>query len=257
MVGINIKKIGNITVISINRFERRNAVDHNTSKMLEKAFSDFNSDPEQHVGIITGENGTFSSGADLKDAKAMSLEVLNENGPMGFTRMFIEKPLIAAISGYCVAGGLEMALVADIRIADSNSKFGFLERRFGVPLIDGGTQRLPKIVGLGRAMDLILTGKLISAEEAMSIGLVNYISENGKSFEKALEIAGLIDSYPSETVNNDRLSMLRGISMPLEKGLRIEADYGKKSIDSGAVDKGSKRFISGEGRHGNINDKRN
>lgn len=255
MSEINIKKYGNITVISINRFNRRNAVDSITSKMLENGFKDFNSDPDQHIGIITGENGTFSSGADLNDAKAMSSEVMNENGPMGFTRMLIQKPLIAAISGYCVAGGMEMALAADIRIAEKGSKFGFLERRFGVPLIDGGTQRLPKIIGLGRAMDLILTGRLISAEEAMSIGLVNYITETGKSLEKALDIAKLLDSYPSITMNNDRLAALEGLSQPLEKGLRIEAKYGKKSIESGTVNEGSKRFISGEGRHGNIKNK--
>jgi Enoyl-CoA hydratase/carnithine racemase len=169
---------------------------------------------------------------------------------MGFTRMEIIKPLIAAISGYCVAGGLEMALVADIRIADIDSTIGFLERRFGVPLIDGGTQRLPRIIGMGRALDMILTGKLVSADEAKSMGLVNYVTEHGKSLDKAIEIAKLIDSYPAITMLNDRLSLFEGLSAPLEQGLRIEAEYGKKTIDSGIVEEGAQRFISGHGRHG-------
>ncbi len=247
---INIRKDGHITIISINRYNRRNAVDYKASKMLEKAFIDFNRDSEQHIAIITGENGIFSAGADLNDAKAMGGEVLGENGPMGFTRMEMVKPLIAAISGYCVAGGLEMALAADIRIADIDTKIGFLERRFGVPLIDGGTQRLPRIIGMGRALDMILTGKLISGNEAMSIGLVNYVTEQGKSLEKAIEIAKVIDSYPQATLLNDRLALFEGISKPPGQGLKIEAEYGKKTIDSGIVADGAQRFISGHGRHG-------
>jgi enoyl-CoA hydratase len=249
---INVKNEGPITVISINRYERRNAVNYVVSKMLEKAMKDFNEDPEQHIAIITGEGGTFSSGADLTDTKAMGAGVLNENGPLGFTRMALGKPLIAAISGYCVAGGLEMALAADIRVADKNSMLGFLERRFGVPLIDGGTQRLPRIIGLGRALDMILTGKLISAGEALSMGLVNYVSENGKSLEKAIETAKLIDSYPGITLINDRASVFEGLSKPLDQGIRIEAQLGKKTIDSGIVQKESKSFLSGRGRHGEI-----
>ena len=133
----------------------------------------------------------------------MSGEVLNKNGSMGFTRMIFQKPLIAAIEGYCVAGGLEMPLASDIRIAGRDSRFGFLERRFGIPLIDGGTQRLPAIIGIGRALDMILTGKLISADEAYKIGLVNYITDNGMALEKAMEIGEIIDSYPQEALIND------------------------------------------------------
>jgi len=249
---INIRIDGHITIISINRYDHRNAVDYKTSKMLEKAFIDFNSDSEQHIAIITGENGTFSAGADLNDARAMSLEVLGKNGPMGFTRMKIVKPLIAAISGYCVAGGLEMALAADIRIADNDSMIGFLERRFGVPLIDGGTQRLPCIIGMGRALDMIITGKLVSADEAKSMGLVNYVTEHGGSLDKAIEIAKLIDSYPAITMLNDRLALFDGLSKPLYDGLKIEAEYGKKTIDSGIVEEGAQKFISGNGKHGKI-----
>lgn len=247
-----INKKDRITIVTINRPNVRNAVNYKTSKMLENAMEEFNSDSEQHVCIITGNCGNFSSGADLSDAEKMSGEVLNKNGPMGFTRMFFQKPLIAAIEGYCVAGGLEMALSADIRISGKDAKFGFLERRFGVPLIDGGTQRLPKIIGVGRALDMILTGKLISAKEAHEIGLVNYITDNGRALEKAIEIAKIMDSYPWDTLINDRLSLYNGLYEPLNKGLRIEAEFGKKTIDGGAVRDGAKKFISGHGRHGKM-----
>ena len=245
-----ITRQGRITIISINRPEVRNAVNYKTSKMLEKAMKEFNEDGEQHIAIITGEKGNFSAGADLSDAEKMSGEVLNENGPMGFTRMVFQKPVIAAIEGYCVAGGLEMALTADIRVAGRSSKLGFLERRFGVPLIDGGTQRLSYIIGTGRALDMILTGKLISGDEAYQMGLVNYVTGNGQAMEKALEIAMLIDSFPWTTVINDRNSLIQGIYGPLNSGLRIEAEFGKKTIDSGAVKEGAKKFLAGSGRHG-------
>jgi enoyl-CoA hydratase len=250
MDDVIITKKERITVISINRPDVRNAINYKTSRLLQKAMEEFNFDSAQHVAIITGTDGNFSAGADLSDAKKMSEEVLNENGPMGFTRMIFQKPVIAAIEGYCVAGGLEMALAADIRIAEKNSKFGFLERRFGVPLIDGGTQRLPAIIGLGRALDMILTGKLISGEEAYGIGLVNYITDKGKTLEKAMEIGKLIDSFPWTTVINDRLSLIHGISESLKDGLRIEAELGKKTIDSGVVQNGAEKFLSGSGRHG-------
>ncbi len=249
---IIISKKERITIITINRPGVRNAVNYRTSKMLEKAMEEFSSDNEQHIAIITGNGGNFSAGADLSDAEKMSEEVLNKNGPMGFTRMIFQKPVIAAVEGYCVAGGLEMALAADIRIADKSSKFGFLERRFGVPLIDGGTQRLTTIIGMGRALDMILTGKLISGEEAYEMGLVNYITDRGKTLEKAMEIADLIDSFPWTTLVNDRLSLIQGISEPISRGLMIEAEFGKKTIDSGAVKYGAKKFLSGSGRHGKI-----
>ncbi|WMT50907.1 MAG: crotonase/enoyl-CoA hydratase family protein [Ferroplasma sp.] len=240
-----------ITIITINRPDVRNAVNYKTSKMLENAMLEFNSDSIQHIAIITGTGGNFSAGADLSDAEKMGGEVLNKNGPMGFSRMDFQKPVIAAVEGYCVAGGLEMALAADIRVAGKNAKLGFLERRFGVPLIDGGTQRLPRIIGMGRALDLILTGKIISADEAHRIGLINYLAEGGKALEKAVEIAMLIDSFPWTTVVNDRLALIQGISGTLDDGLRVEAEFGKKTIESGVVKEGAERFLSGSGRHGN------
>ncbi len=239
-----------ITIISINRPDVRNAVNYKTSKILEKAMLEFNLDNAQHIAIITGTGGNFSAGADLSDAQKMSGEVLNKYGPMGFTRMAFQKPVIAAVEGYCVAGGLEMALAADIRIAAGTAKLGFLERRFGVPLIDGGTQRLPRVIGMGRALDLILTGKVISADEAYSIGLVNYLTDEGKTLEKAVEIAMLIDSFPWTTVVNDRLALIQGISENPDNGLRLEAEFGKKTIESGIVKDGAEKFMSGSGRHG-------
>ncbi len=246
-----IEKINHITIIRLNRPERRNAVDSKTSDMLYRAFHDFLKEDCQYIAIITG-NDNFSAGADLNDVNEMSKNVLSSNGPMGFTRLTSNKPVIAAISGYCVAGGLEMALFADIRIADRTTKLGFLERRFGIPLIDGGTQRLPRIIGLGRAMDLILTGKLINAEEAYNIGLINYIAENGRSLEKAIEIAENIISYPLKTLVNDRNAVYEGLDLKLEDALMVEARYGKNTLDSGIALRGSKEFISGKGRHGKI-----
>ncbi len=190
---------GHIFIVTINRPERRNAIDANTAEELHRAWTYFDNNPDLYVGVITGADGNFSSGgADLYDIDRLISRVTNpEGGPLGFTRLRLSKPVIAAISGYCVAGGLEIALWADIRVADKTAKFGFLERRFGVPLVDGGTQRLAKIVGLGRALDLILTGRLISAEEAYQWGgLVNYLVDEGKALDKAIEIAELISKYP-------------------------------------------------------------
>ncbi|MEM0140372.1 MAG: crotonase/enoyl-CoA hydratase family protein [Ferroplasma sp.] len=250
MANIIIEKHGHITVIKINRIEKKNAVDHNTSMELEAAFNEFNTDINQHIAILTGNGDTFCAGADLNDVVKMSDDAMNKNGPMGFTRMYISKPVIAAISGYCVAGGLEMALAADIRVADKDSSFGFLERRFGVPLIDGGTQRLPRIIGFGRAMDMILTGKLIDAGEAYRIGLVNYLAEHGGALDFALGLARQIDSFPQITMNNDREAAYTGIDHDLKYGLAIEAVYGRETLQSGTAIKGADEFLSGKGRHG-------
>lgn len=248
---IIVEKVNHITIIKINRPEKRNAIDHEAADLLYNAFIDFSRDEEQYIAILTG-NENFSAGADLTDVNEMSKNVLSKNGPMGFTRLKINKPVIAAISGYCVAGGLEMALFSDIRIADKNSKFGFLERRFGVPLIDGGTYRLPKIIGLGRSLDLILTGKLIDADEAYNIGLINYITENGKSLEKAMEIASKIINYPFKTIINDRSSVYSGLNLDYKDGLMSEANYGKDTLDSGVAIKGASEFIKGKGKHGEL-----
>lgn len=174
-------------------------------------------------------------------------------GPLGFTRMLLSKPVIAAISGYCVSGGLEIALWADFRIADETAKFGFLQMRFEVPLINGGTQRLLKVVGLGNALYLMITGKLISSQEALRIGLVNEVVEKGRALERSLEIARLIAEYPQETLRNDRKSLFAGLGEPLGKGLEIEMEIGMDSLRNEEIYKKAEKFVrNGKGRHGKM-----
>ncbi len=247
---IIIEERGPIFIVTINRPGRRNAIDADTAEELHRAWMYFDNNPNLYVGVITGAGGNFSSGADLYDIDRLINRVSNPEGPLGFTRLRLTKPVIAAISGYCVAGGLEISLWADIRVADKTAKFGFLERRFGVPLVDGGTQRLARIVGLGRALDLILTGRLISAEEAYQWGLINYLIDEGKSIDKAIEIAELISRYPQETLRNDRLAVYEGLDKPLSEGLMIEMNYGLSSIKTGELYEGARKFKEGVGRHG-------
>lgn len=249
---IVVEERGRVFIVIINRPERRNAIDADTAEELYRAWTYFDKNPDLYVGVITGAGGNFSSGADLYDIDRLVGRVTRPEGPLGITRLRLTKPVIAAISGYCVAGGLEIALWADIRVADRTAKFGFLERRFGVPLVDGGTQRLARVVGLGRALDLILTGRLISAEEAYQWGLVNYLVDEGKALDKAVEIAELISSYPQETLRNDRLAVYEGLGKPIGEGLMIEVNYGLKSIKTGELYEGARRFKEGMGRHGDV-----
>ncbi len=249
---IVVEERGRIFIVTINRPERRNAIDADTAEELYRAWTYFDNNPDLYVGVITGAGGNFSSGADLYDIDRLINRVSNSEGPLGFTRLRLSKPVIAAVSGYCVAGGLEIALWADIRVADKTAKFGFLERRFGVPLVDGGTQRLARIIGLGRALDLILTGRLISAEEAYQWGLVSYLVDEGKAIDKAIEIAELISKYPQETLRNDRLAVYEGLDKPLSEGLIIEMNYGLKSIRTGEIYEGVRKFKEGMGRHGDL-----
>lgn len=246
------KIIENILIVTLNDPNNRNAVDFDMANELEKIWINFEKNDNLNVAIITGSGNNFSAGANLYDVKRLLNRVENPNGPLGFTRLIINKPVIAAINGYCVAGGLEIALWADIRVAGKNSKFGFLERRFGVPLIDGGTQRLPKIIGLGRALDLILTGKLIDAQEAYQIGLINYLVEDDEVLNKSIEIAKMISSFPQNTLRNDRLSVYEGLGRRLSDGLNIEMKYGIDSIKTNELINGSELFKKGLGRHGEI-----
>ena len=190
----------------------------------------------------------FCAGADLKSIETLGPRLELDEGPLGFTRLISPKPTVAAISGWCLAGGLELALWCDLRIAAESARLGFTERRFGVPLIDGGTQRLPRIVGLGRALDMILTGRIVEAEEAERIGLVTEIVPPGRHLERALEIAEALARFPQDTMLADRAAALAGIGLPLEEGLRLEARSGLATLGT-AVD-GAARFASGEGRGG-------
>jgi enoyl-CoA hydratase len=235
-----------IAILTIDRPERRNAVDRATADALLAGYRRFEEDPAVSVLVVTGAGSeAFCAGADLK---AMDNDALSANGPMGFTRLIAKKPVIAAIEGYCVAGGLEIALFCDLRVAARSARLGCLERRFGVPLIDGGTQRLPRIVGLGRALDLVLTGRLVDAKEAERIGLVDRVVDDGQALNAALKLAAELLEYPWACLLADRMSLFEGIGRPLEQGLQIEADRGAGVLLE-ARD-GAARFAGGAGRHG-------
>jgi enoyl-CoA hydratase len=239
---------GAMAILTIDRPGRRNAVDRATAAALLEGYLRFEEDPALAVLIVTGAgNEAFCAGADLK---AIDNDATSVTGPMGFTRLIAKKPVIAAIEGYCVAGGLEIALFCDLRVAGRSARFGCLERRFGVPLIDGGTQRLPRVVGLGRALDLVLTGRLIDAAEAEHIGLLNRVVDDGQALASALELAGELLEYPWACLLADRLSLLEGVGRPLTEGLVIEAERGASLDVAHEALAGAARFSGGAGRHG-------
>ena len=246
---VTLERVGAAAVLAIDRQERRNAVDGPTADALERAFHDFEADDEARVLVVTGAGGVaFCAGADLKAIDSFGPRLMSEAGPFGFTRLTASKPTIAAISGWCLAGGLELALWCDLRIATEGSTLGFPERRWGVPLIDGGTQRLPRIVGMGRAMDLILTGRMIDAREAHEIGMVNEVVAEGRHLERALEIAEGLARFPQETMLADRRAAIEGFGLPLDEALALEAKAGPAVFEAAIA--GASRFAGGEGRGG-------
>lgn len=233
-----------LAVITIDRPERRNAVDAATAAALAEAWERFDQDDSLRVGILTGAGGVFSSGADL-----VAFDLVDRPGGfLGFTRTTVSKPTIAAVEGYCVAGGLEMAVWCDLRVAAEDAVFGCFERRFGVPLVDGGTQRLPRLLGLGRALDLILTGRQVGAAEAHRIGLVDRVVLPGEALTAAAELGRLIAGFPQQTVVSDRGAVLEGLGLPLPEGLEVERRLGTEVL--AAATEGAKRFAAGAGRHG-------
>jgi enoyl-CoA hydratase len=243
---VRYERVGAAAVLTIDRPDRRNAVDAATARLLRQGFDDFEADGDARVLVLTGAGGeAFCAGADLK---AIDLNVDDPAGPEGFTRLTPSKPAIAAVDGWCLAGGLELALWCDLRIATPGSTFGFFERRWGVPLVDGGTQRLPRVVGMGRAMDLILTGRPVDADEALRIGLVNEVVPPGKHLERALELAERIGAFPQETMLADRRAAIEGSGLPLADGLDLEHRLGRETLAVAA--RGAARFAAGEGRHG-------
>jgi enoyl-CoA hydratase len=241
---------GPVRILRIQRPEVRNAVDSKLAKALRDAWLAFDKDPEAKVGILTGGDEVFCAGADLADLDGLAAEVEGDHGPLGFSRLSVSKPVLAAVAGYCVGGGLELACWCDIRVADTTAVFGCFERRFGVPLIDGGTQRLPRIVGLGRALEIILTGRPIRAEEARAMGLVNEIVPPGQALRRAMEVAQQIAAFPQLCVKSDRQAVYEGLGNRLEKGLRIEARLGAEVLRSGEPAAGAKDFKKGKGRGG-------
>jgi enoyl-CoA hydratase len=240
------ERIGAAAVLTIDRPRRRNAIDAAAAAAFRRGLKDFEADEAARVLVLTGAGGeAFCAGADLK---AMDLEVDHPDGPMGPTRLTPAKPAIAAVDGWCLAGGVELALWCDLRIATPQSTFGLFERRWGVPLVDGGTQRLPRVVGMGRALELILTGRPVPAEEAQRIGLVNELVEPGRHLERALELAERIAAFPQETMLADRRAAIEGFGLPLADGIALEHKLGREVLDVAA--RGAARFASGEGRHG-------
>jgi enoyl-CoA hydratase len=248
-MAVDYERLGAAAVVTIDRQERRNAVDGPTAELLQQAFDRFEEDDEARVMVLTGAGGVaFCAGADLKAIESFGPRMDDPRGPLGFTRDTSSKPTIAAISGWCLAGGLELALWCDLRIATDTAALGFPERRWGVPLVDGGTQRLPRIVGLGRALDMILSGRIVEASEARAVGLVTEVVPAGRHLERALDIAEGLAAFPQETMLADRRAAIEGLGMPLEDGLRLEAQSGPATLETAW--KGAGRFAGGEGRGG-------
>jgi len=236
-------------VVSIDRPERRNAVDGPTAEALHEALRRFEGEEDARAMVLTGAGGVaFCAGADLKAIDTFGGRLMAPEGPMGFTRLTPSKPTIAAISGFALAGGLELALWCDLRIATEGSKLGYPERRWGVPLIDGGTQRLPRIVGLGRALDLILTGRIIDAGEAHAMGMLTEVVAEGAHLQRAIELANNLARFPQSTMLADRRAAIEGLGMTLQEGLALESQAGPETYL--AAINGAQRFASGEGRGG-------
>jgi enoyl-CoA hydratase len=244
---------GAVRVVTLDRAHARNAVDRTTAQALADAFRAFDTDPSVSVAVFSGANGTFCAGADLKaladPTRRNRLEPTGD-APMGPTRMLLSKPVIAAVSGHAVAGGAELALWCDLRVFEESAVFGIFCRRFGVPLIDGGTVRLPRLVGLSRALDLILTGRPVDAREALSIGLANRVVPDGTAEAAAVELARQLAALPQTCLRNDRLSAYEQWDHTLEGALGNEFRRGLDTFGSGESQRGAARFASGAGRHG-------
>jgi enoyl-CoA hydratase len=251
-MGVTVEQEGPLTIVTIDRPERRNAVDPETARLLTSAFRTFDEDASQSVAVLTGSGGTFCAGADLKAIASGDASRVAEDGdgPMGPTRLLLAKPVIAAIEGHAVAGGLELACWCDLRVAGEGAVLGVFCRRFGVPLVDLGTIRLPRLIGHGRAMDLILTGRGVEAAEALAIGLVDRLVPAGRARQAAVELAGQLAALPQAAMRHDRLSAIEQWGMPADEALRNEVRHGLEVIREGSTLAGASRFASGEGRHG-------
>src|SRR6266508_4277996 len=243
---------GPIAIVTIDRLEVANAVDRETAARLVEAFERFDGDPDLSVAVLTGAGGKFCAGADLKaifDGRG-NVVSLEGNGPLGPTRMMLSKPVIAAVEGHAVAGGLELALWCDLRVAARDATFGVYCRRWGVPLCDGGTVRLPRLIGLGHALDMILTGRGVSGEEALGMGLANRLVEPGSALDGAVALAHELARLPQVCLRSDRRSSYEQWALPLDAALRNEYELGVATVASGETLEGASRFASGAGRHG-------
>lgn len=249
------EKKGPVTTIIINRPEVRNAVDHATAKELAAAFRAFEEDDEARVGVLTGSSGYFCAGADLKAVAEGTVQQVRStkyegDGPMGPSRMWLSKPVIAAVAGYAVAGGLELALWCDLRVMERDAVFGVFCRRWGVPLIDGGTVRLSRLIGLSQALDMILSGRPVGADEALRMGLTNRVVKTGAARAEAEKLAEQIARFPQRCMLSDRRSAYEQFDLPFEDAMRNEFKLGIETINSGETVEGARRFSKGSGRHG-------
>ena len=252
MATVKTERHGKVFIVTIDRPEVRNAVDSPTAAALADAFRAFDADESLIVAILTGAGGTFCAGADLKSVADGRHDPLSEtgDGPMGPTRMLLSKPVIAAVEGHAVAGGLELALWCDLRVAADDAIFGVYCRRFGVPLVDLGTVRLPRLIGHSRALDLILTGRGVSGEEAVQMGLANRIVPRGKALDSAIELAESLCEFPQICMRSDRLSSYEQWSLGYDDAMKNELRRGQSVLSSGETAAGASRFKSGHGRHG-------
>lgn len=258
MAKVAIEKEGPITVVAIDRFaEARNAVDPETAVLLRDAFLAFDADASQSVAILTGRGGTFCAGYDLKVAARPRTDAplfdAKAPGPMGPTRHLLSKPVIAAVEGYAVAGGLELALWCDMRVASESAKFGVFCRRWGVPLVDGGTVRLPRLIGHSRALDMILTGREVGAQEALAWGLANRVVAQGQALDEAIALAQQLVRFPQTCLRSDRRSSYEQWGLDIGAALVNEAERGLPALQAEARS-GAARFAGGKGRGGNFGD---
>jgi len=261
---VRTERDGPVLVVTIDRPEARNAVDRPTAARLAEAFRAFDADGSLAVAVLTGTDGTFCAGADLKGVAAADTRGdgtaagagnrvdadMSRDGPLGPTRLLLSKPVIAAVEGFAVAGGLELALWCDLRVAATDATFGVYCRRWGVPLIDGGTVRLPRLIGHSHALDLILTGRGVSGEEARSMGLANRLVEPGRALEVAVALAHDLARFPQAALRSDRLSSYAQWDLDLDAALAHETVVGRGALATGEAVEGARRFSAGEGRHG-------
>lgn len=257
MAAVKVEVRDRITLVSLARPEVRNAVDGPTAAALARAFREFDANEQSDVAVFYGEYGTFCAGADLKAVAAqegMNALSIEGDGPMGPSRMVLGKPVIAAIAGHAVAGGLELALWCDLRVVEQSAVLGVYCRRWGVPLIDGGTIRLPRLIGHSRAMDLILTGRGVAADEAVQMGLANRAVPDGTALDAAMELAQQLAQFPQHCLRSDRLSAYEQWGLSLEDALGNEFRRGMQVIASRETVTGASRFAAGKGRHGNFDD---
>jgi enoyl-CoA hydratase len=253
-MSVRVERRDRVTTIVLARPERRNAIDRATAEALAEAFRAFEADDHARVAVLWGEGGTFCAGADLRAIAGGDPNRVapDGDGPLGPTRMLLDKPVIAAVSGHAVAGGLELALWCDLRVMEEDATFGVFCRRFGVPLVDGGTVRLPRLIGLSRALDLVLTGRPVHAAEALAIGLANRVVPRGRAREEAEALAAQIAAFPATCVRTDRRACYEGLGRDLPEALANELEHGLVALADPALVAGAQSFASGVGRHGSF-----